>query len=339
MKTPLALLAVLTSPFAHSDEVMHHCPSQAEPLLTVADFNGDGIVTGRDVAMIRQAINRGEYLAFFDRNADRQLDLADQHLTVDDMQESSTLLDQQIAAVFAVTEKYRALSVAQADGFRNFTQDAAGHGAHYARLPFILDEHGVMDTTYENIMDDQVEITTPEGLTYDTDGNLAAVFYYHGYNVKELYLAASTGDQDAIDSIIQSGLMMGYLMRDAYIDEEAFDGDADIWHSHIGVCWDGLDYIAMQTPNTVHPYFNQHMTPAQCAASVAPSSSFVWNPSFNMLHLWLYNLNPCGKFAGLNPHVSPTADPEPFYQPLADWAAQMDLPLIEGNHAGGHGGH
>lgn len=332
MRTMLALtLSMATASVAAAPG--GHCGEAAEPILTVADFNGDGTVNGGDVAMIRRAINEGEYIAFFDRNADGFLDSEDHLATVSDMRKPSSLLDQQIASVFHATKKYRSLSAAQGDGYRVFTQNMEGHGIHYARLPFRLDASGARDASYENPIDDSVEITQPEGLNYDADGNLVAVFYYHGLDVEDINEAE--GNEAAISQLIETGLIMGYLMRDHFLPHDAFAGDDETWHSHVGACWDNLDYIAMQQPGAVYPLFNQHMTPEQCS-NMPTAGASAWSPAFNMLHLWLYELNPCGKFAGTHPYVSQNGPTEPFFQPLEDWAAQMGLPLIGNGHGGGH---
>jgi hypothetical protein len=327
-------MTAATAAFAQTEDI---CPTNGdytEPLLTVADFDGNGEVTGQDIAIIAKAVANGEYIAFFDRNADNKLTRQDQLLAVEDLDRSSTRLDQQVAAVFWATERYRDIDVARKEGFRYFTQENKGHGFHFSRLPLKLDSDSEVDPTYQNILDDSIDITQPEGLNYDADGNLLAVFYYQGYNVKNIALAKARDDLPAFLDELNYGLEVGYLHRDHYLPYHAFDGEDDVWHRHIGGCWDGLSYLRMQRPSQVIPVFNQHMTPNECAQSATIPGVYAWNPAFNMLHLWLYKLNPCGKFSGSHPQVAIGAPEEPFYQPLEDWAQKMGLPVLPG-----HSGH
>lgn len=40
------------------------CDAPAKPLLSVADFDGDGVVDGHDIAWLAKAIHGGDYYAF-----------------------------------------------------------------------------------------------------------------------------------------------------------------------------------------------------------------------------------------------------------------------------------
>ncbi len=314
-----------------------HCEGEASSLLSVGDFDGDGVVTHADVSLISDQNESGEYVAFYDLNADGVLDGQDVSATALAMGEASTTLDQQLAELYWSTEMYRDVNNAIAAGYRPFTQVLHGHGMHYARLPFLATPTG-LDPNYENIQDGNLSIGEPEGLNYDEDGNLIAVFYYHGINVKDWVFANESGDQAAIgalfvESVTQSSISAasGGMYPMLYASHEA------LWHQHWGGCWDGLNYLAMAFYPQIVPLFNQHMFPQECAAQGIPTGRRQgWIPAFNMMHVWLYKLNPCGTFAGTHPHASEGFPEEPTARPLEHWFMGMG---IDNPYPDGGGGH
>lgn len=182
---PLAL----TVPAAAQMDMGHgghggHCPDDAvaQPSLSVGDFDGSGRVSLWDIVMYAHQRHEG-YEAIYDRNADGRLDRWDILEVIFDCGAESTEFDRQLVELFHRYKKYRDIDAAIADGFRPFTQELAGHGFHYARMPFLVRPDGTMDPDYENILDETVDPLEPEGLNYDENGNLVAVFHYHGINV------------------------------------------------------------------------------------------------------------------------------------------------------------
>lgn len=261
-----ALVGGLLGPAAQAQDHDPACPG-VEPLLTVADFNGDGVVSRSDLRLMRKALRYGEYLAFFDRNADGALTRADARLAARDFRKRSTELDQEIAAVFWATVRLRDVSVAVAEGWIPVTQEFVGHGIHAANFT-----DGRADLTFEP--------TRPEGLNYTADGELVAVYYFHGPHY-------SNDDPPP----------------------EGFSGDEDQWHHHAGVCLGGVDPLA-PTYDPTELNYTQCVMPQECFTSTG-STSTIWIPKFHMLHLWLYKLNPCGKFAMTHPDVGLTGEPGP----------------------------
>lgn len=138
------------------------CPEDAPPVLSVGDFNGDTIVDGADVKELAERIARRDNLAFFDVNADRVVDTRDLLHVARQIGARSTPLDQELAAVFRATERYRDIRNAIEDGFIPVAQSAIGHGVHWLR---------------NELLDERFELTRPEGLNYSEDGELLAVFY------------------------------------------------------------------------------------------------------------------------------------------------------------------
>lgn len=252
----------------------HHadCPADAvaTPILSVADFDGNGTVDADDLDLVNRQ-RKAEYIAFYDRDADGDLDAQDVAATARDMGASSTALDQELADLFWATEKYRNQAAAIDDGFIPFTPAFAGHGYHYAKHY----ESGDLDYTFE--------ADNPEGLNYDENGELWAVFHYAGANPDP---ANGPGWNP-------------FAMAPA-----GYTGHHDMWHHHAGACFIGLDYDdpEMDSDNLG---FHECIGPGQCGmmAYMSGTSDFRWNPKFYMLHVWLYKLNPCGLFAGEHPDI------------------------------------
>lgn len=304
-----------------------HCPDDAEyaPLLSVADFDGSGKVGLWDIIMIALAVDQGEYIAIYDRNADLALDAWDILSAMFDWRASSTAFDRELVGLYHATKRYADRDVAIADGYRPFTQELAGHGQHYARMPILFTPEGTLDPDYENILDGNVDVLMPEGLNYDQDGELVAVFYYHGINVRDWVLANQTGNTAAVSALASQSLAMS-LPPAPMPDMTA--AHHEMWHTHWGPCWDGLDYVAMTFDPTVTPYFLQPLTQPECAYTAAinqgtSTPKVGWVPAFNMMHIWVHKLNRCGVFAGTDPDVSHMAEPEPFVQTFEEWMAKM----------------
>jgi hypothetical protein len=184
--------------------------------------------------------------------------------------------------------------------------------------------------SYPNNLDTVLHVNDPEGLNYDENGELVAVFYYHGIDVKQWVFAPST-------TLVQQSIQLtaANMLSNGHINpgpgstghpRHLFDSHDAMWHWHWGPCWDDLNYAVMAFDTSHTPYFTQPLTPAECQAR-APSTSARqgWVPGFNMLHVWLYKLNPCGTFAGTHPHVWEDAMEEPMVTTHAEWFQKMGL--------------
>jgi hypothetical protein len=142
------ILSLSTSAWAQHE---HSCEPDAtpRPILSVGDFDGDGFVTHADVSLVGDQVDSGEYVAFYDLDADGDLDGQDVSAAARAMAQgkASTVLDRQLAELFWATEMYRDKNAALAAGFRPFTQPLMGHGQHYARMPFWVTPTG-LDPSY-----------------------------------------------------------------------------------------------------------------------------------------------------------------------------------------------
>lgn len=260
--------------------------SVAEPVLGVGDFDGDGTVTESDVQALRDEIEQDRYAAFHDLNADGRLDEADVERARAEIGTESSEIDRQLASAFEETRAYRDIGAAIADGYGPGTQSFHGHGAHWFRHP----STGALDYGFDP--------GAPEGLNYDAQRNLWAVFYYVGESPRR---------QDG------SRFPPGHDFRPMMEAPEGFAGAQDTWHFHAGACFEGLDY---QNP-TLNPEdldFTEGLSPSECLPKTESgefdTSSTKWTPKFYMLHAWIYELNPCGTFAGAHPRLAPQS-PEP----------------------------
>lgn len=308
----------------------HTCDASGgvSPVLSVPDFDGDGTVTPQDVALIGQQVDTGEYVAFFDLNVDGVLDGQDVAATAQARGEASSTLEQQLAELYWGTEKYRDIENAYADGYRPFTQILHGHGQHMTRLPILVTPTG-LDPDYQNSQDGILEIAKPEGLNYDENGNLIAVYYYHGIDVKELVLASLGGDIPRVQELFGEAIvnsmtsaMSGGTWPPLYDSPEA------LWHQHWGACLDDLDYAAMSFDTSHQVFYSENYEIGECLARVKAGSRQGYTTAFNMIHVWLYKLNPCGIFAGTHPHASMGYQEEGAYDPrtTAEWFELLGLP-------------
>lgn len=282
----------------------------AKPILSVGDFNGNGIVEGRDILLVSRRARSGEYIAFFDRNADYTVDRKDVAITAREIGSPSTFMDQQLAAAFWGTVRYRDQNAAIADGYIPFTQTLYGHGQHWAQHP----ANGNLDYHFKP--------GNPEGLNYDESGNLWGIFYYVGPSASQpdgtLYPPG-----DAFNPL--APLPAGFV------------GDEDPWHHHAGVCLLGINYENPEMdPENLS--FLECLSPNECAQAALEGGYTMentrWTPKFYMIHAWLYELNPCGTFAGAHPLLAMNAThPDlgnPTGEPCDTWDLHPDFPFVLG---------
>ncbi|MDJ0635927.1 MAG: hypothetical protein QNJ34_22260 [Xenococcaceae cyanobacterium MO_188.B29] len=110
----------------HEEEHSHYEDTQysTTPIISVADFNGDGEVDSNDIEDIISRYNSADeddlYHPLYDRDADGDIDVNDIIKAVSDIGVDVPLLDQQIAQATQATMKYYGsdgLENAIADGY------------------------------------------------------------------------------------------------------------------------------------------------------------------------------------------------------------------------------
>lgn len=261
--------------------------AEATPILDVSDFDASGSVDEADLALLQNQIDASEYTAFFDRNADRRLDETDGELVREDIGSRSAPRDQQLAMAYQHTKAFRDRETAIRQGYTPFTQVLHGHGAHWSQNP----EGGGLGYSFAP--------GNPVGLNYASDGALWGIFYYIG---------PSGSREDG------SVYPPRHTFRPFSQAPEGFEGDDDAWHWHAGTCFVGLD-VNNPSLDPADYEFLERLSPSECAARAREASGGQiqepsWVPQFHMLHVWLYELNPCGTFAGAHPELDiDAADP------------------------------
>ncbi|NHZ62755.1 hypothetical protein [Massilia genomosp. 1] len=109
--------------------------SKATPVLSTSDFDGDGTVTRKDIRLLRQQLRTGQYVDFFDRNADHVLDRKDIAIAAAEAGSAGTEPDRQLAAAYQGTKACRNIGSAIRAGFVPWTPSFHGHGTHRVQRP------------------------------------------------------------------------------------------------------------------------------------------------------------------------------------------------------------
>ncbi len=267
-----------------------------KPLLSVADFNGDGNVDNADVRDIiaRYEAVEGDdlYHPLYDTNVNGEIDNYDIENVIHALGENVPLIDQQIAKATQATMKYYGsggLENAIADGYLPFTQEVMGHGIHYYN-PTLADEVGNLK---------ELDIERPIGLNYDAEGNLLAVFYIRLPERQE-----ATPENPLAELFVNPADDFPSSSFDTLTDDD--------WHTHQSAWLTGLGSL-----NSESVYFEEDV-PVEAIVSrledidfqLFPESDQGYSPKFWMLHGWFHSLNPAGTFANTHPDVAPYAPQE-----------------------------
>ena len=277
---------------SHSDRANHEDTQDLiTPLLSVADFNGDGSVDFTDIKDIILRYNsvdgEDDYHPLYDLNADLRIDSTDIIKAIKTLGEDVPLLDRQIAQATQATMRYygsEGLENAIADGYLPFTQEVKGHGIHYANFNLLV------EVANSKVLD----VERPIGLNYDADGNLLAVFYIRVPNTEEVTPENPYGDL--------------FVKEEDDFPPTSFDTlTADDWHIHQNTWFTGLGNL-----NSESVYGFEEGLPFEAMVSrlqnidfkVFPQSDQIFSPQFWMLHGWFHSLNPAGTFANTHPGVS-----------------------------------
>lgn len=276
-RTIFVVASLLAAPHAFAQGHGGHgdCdPMHAEPVMQTGDFNGNGVIDSGDIEMISDYVDSGDYAAFFDMNHDGQLNGQDVSAVATNMGSAGSARDAQMAELWAATQPYRDITVAIGDGYEAFTPDLQGHGIHFASF-------GLINSWASR----GFQPSAPEGLNYSASGELIAAFYYAPAAI-DLY---DYGYPVPPDTVFQTLAV-----------PPSFDGIHDHdWHNHVGACFGGASCPV--------PGFDQCMAEDVCASI----GGTLWSAKFHMLHVWMYEFNQCGAFAGIDPDVSHMAPEEP----------------------------
>jgi hypothetical protein len=281
---------------------------EPEPILSVADYDGNGRVSRHDLLLIRQAIDKGQYVAFYDKDANGVLDNQDYRESRLDLGRRSTQLDREMAVLFVKFGWLQNKTATDAEdlyGFLPMVASLSGHGEHWMNDAGVQSV-GVSGTpTFDMV----------QGLNIPKDGSeIRGLFWGEG---------ATPLFNDPADA---SGLSsLDWPTGDAWKQErvQAFAGhapsftssDAEMWHTHAGLClvYDekGQGYVHQHTSfYECQQYPNSAPIPIGADPDTgAPILGNIW-ANLWMIHLWFYDLNPNGLFAGTHPDVDPDSPSE-----------------------------
>lgn len=309
--TVLLLLAIysLGSPLAASEGHMTSCGDPASPLLSVADFDASGKVTGKDISTLARHIgNQGSYYALYDRNGDGKLDEKDIRLARQDINNTSTQLDREIAGFynrFKHLQTVRGFDKLMGMGYFPIPVPLKGHGVHWFNAAGQASMMGHKQPNPNiaeglNVSTDQRRV---HALFYATPGSPVfdngATDYPHGDDWKDARVIAFDNMPDKFTS-----------------------SDDEMWHTHAGLCMP-LSYKRDAAGDLVYDEnglkivvgeAHQYTTYNECQAmssdlTAMEDGSNMW-ANFWMLHMWLYDPNPNGLFAGIHPCVEQDAPDE-----------------------------
>ena len=272
------------------------CGDPAQPLLSVADFDGQGDVNGLDIALLARNLGKkGSYYAIYDRNGDRELTRADLDLARQDMGKTSTSLDRELAKMY---HRFRDLQLLQ--GADAFAQRA------YVSIPVALKGHGAHWFNQEGFASmlgkKAPNVLIAEGLNIDTvEERVHGVFW--------AYPAVPVFDNGATDYPNGEEWKDGHVVAFANEPVKLTSSHDENWHAHGGLCMT-VEHIGVDDNGQPirFGHANQYVSFNECQAlpndEPQADGSNMW-AAFWMLHVWLFDPNPNGLFAGTHPCVEP----------------------------------
>lgn len=283
------LLAIESSECGHAT---------ALPLTTVADFDANGVVNGKDIAALAKHIGKKkDYYALYDRNADGVLDSKDIKLASKDMHKTSSDADRDIASLY---NRFSELQPVRGDealfslGYMPIPVPLKGHGVHWLNIDGMASMMGAKLPNPE----------IAEGLNVSTEQKRVHALFWASP-------ASPVFDNGATDYPDGESWKEARVVAFDNLPKHITSRSDEMWHKHGGLCMP-LSYTYDELGNrTTTGKALQHTTYNECQAmpsdvSMMPDGSTMW-ANFWMIHVWLYDLNPNGLFDGHHPCVEPNA--------------------------------
>ena len=303
------------------------CGDQADPLISVSDFNGDGSVTGKDISLLAKEIGKGSYYSLYDRNTDGVLDNLDVTMASNEIGAVSSQTDQELAQMYQRFKHFQNIDgfdQISAMGYAPLGGPLALHGQHW------MTQAGQGAIAGFRTADPEMA----EGLNVTADGSDIPALFWGAQAVPLFNDPSSPHGLSPLDwpadplGLNPASQWVNYRVQ-AFVDQgpqaapDFFtDTTEDAWHTHAGVC------LTLTPGDTGFPEWNidQHTTNLECQAlpnlakvdvgSVIPGGTPGSGPFLNiwgnfwMLHVWMYDLNPNGIFANTHPCIDPDAPSE-----------------------------
>ena len=271
------------------DDDREICRGEAAPILTVSDFDGNGLVDENDILLLKNTKKREIYYAFYDINVDGKIDRRDLRYAQSDLGKSSTFLDQQLARLFHRTKQFQLVDgnvEIAAMGYIKFAEALSGHGEHWS------------DITTEH----RPGFLTPNGLNVAASDQKAMGLYW-GIDAIPVF------ENGATDYPNSGGEWMDSRVIAFAGHPQKFTGSPDEkWHTHAGLC-----FTVEMGESQAKIVLNQHTTFMQCQSLptlVKTAGDYNLWANIWMLHAWVFDLNPNGVFANTHPCADPNAPAE-----------------------------
>lgn len=282
----------------------HHsgaqCGEPARPLLSVADFDGNGRVDRKDLKLLIAAKKMGGYYAFYDRNGDHVLNRQDFVAAVRDLGKKSTPLDRELAQAFRRFGHFqhtRAPAELLQLGFLPGTQSLRGHGAHWLSATGAAATQGLTSA----------DKTRADGLNVPMQADAVWGMFW-GSPAQPLFAdpTAASG-LSTLDYPTPGGIWETKRVQAFEAPAPTFfDSEHESWHPHAGLC-----AVVEDTGHGQQLVVRQHLSFAECQALPSLGKTGIIYPNawmnFWMLHLWMFELNPDGPFANVHPCLDPNA--------------------------------
>jgi len=282
-------VSLLISPITFAEQHPPvQCGDTAQPLLSVADFNADGSVSYKDIIELSLYKESGKYYAMYDRNADGLLDDYDLQVASNELGKSSTSIDRKLARLYQKTKILQTVSSPiqlQALGFSPITSSLSGHGVHWMNI------FSDMPVTGINVLE---------------DGSAVKAVYFSKDALPLFSDETLESGMSPLDYPSIPGVWMDKRVQ-AFSNLPPVEPDVSLqhkWHSHAGLC------ITEQDNGSGAKFvLDQHTSFTECQAIPNTQAYNIWVNVW-MLHVWLFDLNPGGTFAGMHPCVDPDAPSE-----------------------------
>ncbi|MDH5659542.1 MAG: dockerin type I domain-containing protein [Gammaproteobacteria bacterium] len=330
----LVFSLLILNPLLVSASEGSSCVKAGSPMISAADFDSNGTVDGRDIAILARHVDMRKknrhsskkdkaYYALYDINADGELDKKDLMLAKRDIGNRSTKVDQEIATIYT---RFKDLQTVR--GYETLTRMG------YSAIPVALKGHGVHWFSPKGMASlmgqSQPSIYSAEGLNVSTDEKRIHALFWAAPATPVFANGATDyphGDSWKDSRVIAFDNMPKKLTSS--VDED--------WHKHGGLCMP-LNVVTDSDGNeTVAGEAHQFTTYNECQAipsnaSMMPDGSNLW-ANFWMVHMWLFDINANGFFAGTHPCVEPDAAADetiagdrevpPFFADHGDMAMDM----------------
>ena len=270
------------------------CGDPAQALLSVADFNGNGIVDATDIATLGRHVGKKSYYGLYDLDADGDLTGADVNLAAQSLGQASSPTDQEIATIY---NRFKYLQNVQGNdqltalGYFSIPPALKGHGTHW------FNSAGMASMLGQK----QPSIYIAEGINISTDRQKIHANFWA--TPATLVFANGATDYPTGDNWKDS-----QVVRFSNTPAKLTSHAGEKWHKHGGLCMTVLHSYDANGSLIRTGSANQHTTFNECQAipndERMPDGKNMW-ANFWMVHMWLYDLNPNGFFAATHPCVDP----------------------------------